>query len=154
MCKYEMDRVSIIEDIEQTWFCPQTDRRMDKGDTIIPRFQLQWSGGYKICKQFQHLSLIHLLDKACWVPCLWLAEVPMVRDSMLWYQRLISLKVFGLHFKFDGNKFLLTSWHRNVLYMPQLLCQVQNFVEIILLKIKTRAKWKLHQIWIAVLKIQ
>ena len=25
MCKYEMDLASIVEDTEQTWFCPQTD---------------------------------------------------------------------------------------------------------------------------------
>ena len=29
MCKYEMDLTSIVEDTEQTQFCPQTDRRMD-----------------------------------------------------------------------------------------------------------------------------
>ena len=27
MCKYEMDPMSIVEDTERTWFCPQTDRR-------------------------------------------------------------------------------------------------------------------------------
>ena len=26
MCKYEMDPTSIVEDTEQTWFCPQTDK--------------------------------------------------------------------------------------------------------------------------------
>ena len=47
MCKYEMDLMSIIEDTEQTRFCPQTDRRTDgQGDTSIPPFQLRWSGGY------------------------------------------------------------------------------------------------------------
>ena len=30
MCKCEMDPMSIIEDTEQTRFCPQTDRRTDK----------------------------------------------------------------------------------------------------------------------------
>ena len=29
MCKYEMDPMSIVEDIERTWFCPQTERRTD-----------------------------------------------------------------------------------------------------------------------------
>ena len=28
MCIYEMDLVSIVEDTERTWFCPQMDRRM------------------------------------------------------------------------------------------------------------------------------
>ena len=28
-CKYEMDPTSIIEDTEQTRFCPQTDGQMD-----------------------------------------------------------------------------------------------------------------------------
>ena len=27
MCKYEMDPASIVEDTEQTPFCPQTDRQ-------------------------------------------------------------------------------------------------------------------------------
>ena len=27
MCKYQMDLTSIVEDTEQTWFCPETDRR-------------------------------------------------------------------------------------------------------------------------------
>ena len=36
MCKYEMDLASIVEDTEQTWFCPQTDGRMD-GWTYSPR---------------------------------------------------------------------------------------------------------------------
>ena len=47
MCKYEMDPMSIVEDTEQTRFCPQTDRRTDgQGETSIPSFQLRWSGGY------------------------------------------------------------------------------------------------------------
>ena len=47
MCKYQMDPVSIVEDTERTWFCPQTDRRTDgQGDTSLPPFQLRWSGGY------------------------------------------------------------------------------------------------------------
>ena len=29
ICKYEMDPISIIEDTDRTWFCPQTDRRTD-----------------------------------------------------------------------------------------------------------------------------
>ena len=48
---YEMDPTSIVEDTEQTPFCPQTDRRTDgrtdgQGETSIPPFQLRWSGGY------------------------------------------------------------------------------------------------------------
>ena len=51
MCKYEMDRMSIVEDTERTGFCPQTDRRMNRrtdgqGETSIPPFQLRWSEGY------------------------------------------------------------------------------------------------------------
>ena len=55
MCKYEKDLMSIVEDTEQTRFCPQMDRRPDgwtyrrpdgQGETSIPRFQLPWSGGY------------------------------------------------------------------------------------------------------------
>ena len=30
MCKYEIDLASIVEDIERTRFCPQTDRRTDR----------------------------------------------------------------------------------------------------------------------------
>ena len=41
MCKYEMDTASIVEDTEQTPFCPQTDsqrdRRMDKVKPVYPR---------------------------------------------------------------------------------------------------------------------
>ena len=33
MCQYEMDPASIVEDIEQTRFCPQTDGH---GETSIP----------------------------------------------------------------------------------------------------------------------
>ena len=47
MCKYEMDLTSIVEDTEQTLFCPQTDRQMKgQGETSIPPFQFHWSGGY------------------------------------------------------------------------------------------------------------
>ena len=50
MYKYEIDPASIMEDIEQTQFHPQTDRQTDgwidkQGETSIPRFQLHWSGG-------------------------------------------------------------------------------------------------------------
>ena len=39
MCKYEMDPMSIVEDTERTWFCPQTDGRTDgQGETSIPPF--------------------------------------------------------------------------------------------------------------------
>ena len=49
MCKYEMDLASIVEDTEQTWFRPQTDRRMDRrtGWNQCTPFQLRWSGGIK-----------------------------------------------------------------------------------------------------------
>ena len=37
MCKYEMDPMSIVEDTERTWFCPQTDRQIDgQTDKVIP----------------------------------------------------------------------------------------------------------------------
>ena len=37
MCKYEMDPMSIVEDTEWKWFCPQTDRWIDgQGETSIP----------------------------------------------------------------------------------------------------------------------
>ena len=29
MCRYEMNRASIVEDTERTQFCPQTDKQMD-----------------------------------------------------------------------------------------------------------------------------
>ena len=39
MCKYEMDPVRIVEDTEQTRFCPQMDKRTDEdGETSIPHF--------------------------------------------------------------------------------------------------------------------
>ena len=48
MCKNDMDLASIVEDTEQTPFCPQTDRRTDgQGETSIPALQLRWSGVYK-----------------------------------------------------------------------------------------------------------
>ena len=38
MCKYEMDQMSIVENTEQTSFCPPTDRRTDgQGETSITR---------------------------------------------------------------------------------------------------------------------
>ena len=51
MCKYEMDPTSIVEDTEQTRFCPQTDRRLDRGmdkvKPVYPPFNLRgWKGGY------------------------------------------------------------------------------------------------------------
>ena len=52
MCKYEMDPASIVEDTEQTGFCPQTDGQTDgredgrtKWNQYTP-FQLRWSEGY------------------------------------------------------------------------------------------------------------
>ena len=49
MCKYEIDQASIVEDTEQTLFCPQTDGRTDRRTrwnqyTIPPSTSL--SGGY------------------------------------------------------------------------------------------------------------
>ena len=52
MCKYEMDPASIVEDTEQTRFCPQMDRWMDGQTNRRKRwnqytpFQLHWSVGY------------------------------------------------------------------------------------------------------------
>ena len=57
MCKYKMDPVNIVEDTEQTrfcphraeQFCPQTDRQTDtEGET----FQLCWSGGLHMLTTF------------------------------------------------------------------------------------------------------
>ena len=49
MCKYEMDQTSIVEDTEQTRFCPQTDRwtdeRMDKVKPVYPPFKFIEAGG-------------------------------------------------------------------------------------------------------------
>ena len=37
MCKYEMDPMSIVENTEQTRFCPQTERRTDgQTDKVKP----------------------------------------------------------------------------------------------------------------------
>ena len=37
MCKYEMDPTGIVEDTEQTWFCPQTDGQIDgRTDNVKP----------------------------------------------------------------------------------------------------------------------
>ena len=50
MCKYEMDLASIVEDTEQTQFCPQTDRWTDgrtdgQGETsIYPLFNFVEGG--------------------------------------------------------------------------------------------------------------
>ena len=30
ICKYEMDPTTVVEDIEQTLFCPQMDGQMDR----------------------------------------------------------------------------------------------------------------------------
>ena len=45
MCKYEMDPTSIVEDTELTWFCPQTDRQMDKVKPVYPPFNFVTMGG-------------------------------------------------------------------------------------------------------------
>ena len=66
MCKYEMDPMSIVEDIERTRFCPQTDRRTDgQGDTSIPPFQLRWSEGYNN-GLWPAAAKHHYLDH-CWI---------------------------------------------------------------------------------------
>ena len=41
MCKYEMDPMSIVEDTEQTQFCPQ----MDKVIPVYPPFNFVEAGG-------------------------------------------------------------------------------------------------------------
>ena len=47
MCKYEMDLTSIVENTEQTRFCPQTDGRKDgQGETSIPPFNFVEARGY------------------------------------------------------------------------------------------------------------
>ena len=46
MCKYEMDPTSIVEDTEQTWFCPQTDRRT-RWNQYTPPFNFIEAGGIK-----------------------------------------------------------------------------------------------------------
>ena len=60
MCKYEMDPASIVEDTEQTRFCPQmdgrTDRRTDGRKTSKPCFQLHWSGGYNYMDKYNMLN--------------------------------------------------------------------------------------------------
>ena len=67
MCKYEMDPMSIVEDTEQTRFCPQTDRRTDgQGDTSIPLSTSLKRGGiiiliYNIQMHYIDLQLRHLL---------------------------------------------------------------------------------------------
>ena len=49
MCKYEMDLTSIVEDTEQTRFCPQTDRwtdgQTDKVKPVYPPFNFVEAGG-------------------------------------------------------------------------------------------------------------
>ena len=51
MCKYEMDPASIVEDTEQTRFCPQTDRRTaDKVKPVYPP-STSLSEGYKKIKK-------------------------------------------------------------------------------------------------------
>ena len=60
MCKFETDPVSIVEGIEWTRFCPQTDRDRrteEQGETIIPPFQLRWSRGYDNMGQVTELWL-------------------------------------------------------------------------------------------------
>ena len=54
MCKYEMDLTSIVEDTEQTRFCPQMDgqtdrpmdRRTDDVKPVYPPFNFVEAGGY------------------------------------------------------------------------------------------------------------
>ena len=49
MCKYEMDPMSIVEDTEQTRFCPQTDKRTDgrteNVEPVYPSFNFVEAGG-------------------------------------------------------------------------------------------------------------
>ena len=52
MYKHEIDPASIVEDTEQTPFCPQRDGQTDKLKPVYP-FQLRWNGGYKIVSDIQ-----------------------------------------------------------------------------------------------------
>ena len=84
MGKYEIDLTSIAEDTERTQFCPQTEGQTDRltdgqmdgrCETIIPPFQLRWSGGYNeytqfgLCCQVKTLSGLDFpdfLDQDAW----------------------------------------------------------------------------------------
>ena len=48
MCKYEMNAMSIVEDTEQTRFCPQ----MDKVKPVYPPFNFVEARGIKMYLQF------------------------------------------------------------------------------------------------------
>ena len=56
MCKYEMDPTSIVEDIERTRFCPQTDRR--QGENILPPFNFVAAGGIIMISTSRNLHVL------------------------------------------------------------------------------------------------
>ena len=54
MCKYEMDQVSIVEDTERTWFCPQTET-----DKVKPVYSLSTllGGIYRIMHELPWITI-------------------------------------------------------------------------------------------------
>ena len=69
-----MDPMSIVEDTEQTQFCPQTDRRTDgqtdrrtdgQGETSIPPLNFVEEGGIIILYNRPSLKFNAGLDKPC-----------------------------------------------------------------------------------------
>ena len=60
MCKYVMDLASIVEDTEQIWFHPQTDRRTDKVKAVFTPLSTSLKrgvgGGYNKVKPVHPLS--------------------------------------------------------------------------------------------------
>ena len=66
MCKYKMDPMSIVEDTEQIRFSPQTDRRTDETERVIPvyhPFNFVEAGGIITNLQLKFCShwMVHLL---------------------------------------------------------------------------------------------
>ena len=64
MCKHEMDPASIVEDTEQTWFCPHTDRwtdgQTDQVKPVYPPFNLIEVGGMiSLCNLWIILKMIY-----------------------------------------------------------------------------------------------
>ena len=64
MRKYKLDMASIVEDTEQKWFCPQTERRTERrrdgetngqGETSIPPFNFVEAGGIIIWYYFGYI---------------------------------------------------------------------------------------------------
>ena len=92
MCKYEMDPTSIVEDTEQTRFCPLTDGwtdgQTDKVKSVYPPFNFVEARG--IIKINSETFKGHNVNWSCWI-----AATQNIIEP--WQLQVSNFSVFALH---------------------------------------------------------